>query len=236
MSQLLIFGTGRNTGEVRVRRVTSDGTLRVTTDGDVRIATVSPADVITYRETSAGDSRVTSAGDRRVLNLGIEGPSYYKMDAVTQDGADQFAFSYKTDPWQPTAQGGENVFAWAYVTLSWSASAIVRLIPVVDGLALPEVDAATGGTLQNVSVLCLLEQQGGSLQRLSRVFPVPLVRQLMVDDVEVTRFYLRGERLEIAIESTGPLGVGEIMLEAIEVEFSPVRKAIYASVDASGAS
>jgi hypothetical protein len=67
----------------------------------------------------------------------------------------------------------------------------------------------------------------------SQVFPVPLVRRQMRNGIEIARWNLRGERLAVAIETTGPLGVGELMLEGIEVEFTPVRKATYAAVDAT---
>ena len=78
-----------------------------------------------------------------------------------------------------------------------------------------------------------LAQQGGALQRVSQVFAVPLARVMMRDGAEVTRVYTRGQRLQLTIESTGPLGVGECMLEGIEVEFESVRKSIYATVDTS---
>lgn len=238
MSQLLLFGTGRAVGTIRVQRVTSDGYLRLTSEGDIRSAAVAPVDVITYRDTSAADDRVTSVGDRRILNLGIEGPAYFALSSATSDGAEPFAFRYQTDPWQPgspnlAVQGGESLFAWAYITFSWSAGAQVRVTPSVDGSDQPVV--ALGGTLEMVSSILSLAQAGGALQRVSGVFPVPLVRALLRNGTALTRVALRGERLQLTIESTGPLGVGELMLDGIEIEFTPVRKAIYpTTVDSSG--
>jgi hypothetical protein len=159
-------------------------------------------------------------------------PQYFQTANVTSDGAETFAFFYETNPWQPSQQGGENVFAWAYVTLSWSLSAQVVLTPIVDGQSAAVV-LADGSSLVNISSSFQLGQQGGTLQRISEVFPVPLVRRQMRSGAEVARWYLRGERLQIAIETTGPLGVGELMLEGIEVEYTPVRKAIYAPVSST---
>lgn len=164
---------------------------------------------------------------------GVVPPRYFESGDVAQDGGVLFGFRYVTAPWQPSAQGGENVFAWLYLTFSWSMAATIRVTPYTDGSAAP-VTLADGSTLEVVSTVFSLAQAGGSLQRQTEVFPVPLVRRQVRGGEEVARWNLRGQRLQFALTSTGPLGVGECMLEGAQVDFRPVRKAQYASVDARG--
>lgn len=232
MTQTILWGTALNDGAVQRRRCTSDYHTRVTSDGDTRVVQVLAVDLLFYRKTSAGDRRVTSEGDRRLIASGAVGPRYYATAAVTTDGDEAFAFLFETNDWQPDAQGGESLFSWAYITLSWSMAATVRITPVIDGSS-ASVTLPDGAIMQTITPIFQLEQQSGSYQRVSQVFAVPLARAMVRDGVEVTRVYQRGQRLRLTIESTGPLGVGELMLEGIEVEVEPVRKSIYATVDAS---
>lgn len=232
MTQTILWGSVLNAGAVQRRRATSDYHTRVTSDGEARVVSILALDVLFYRKTSAGDRRVTSEGDRRLLDSGTLGPPYYATADVTSDGGEPFSFLCETNPWQPDAQGGECLFAWAYLTFSWSMAATVRVTPLIDGSS-ATVTLPDGATMETVAPIFQLEQQAGSMQRVSRVFAVPLARVMMRDGVEVTRFYGRGQRLQLTIESTGPLGIGELMLEGVEVEFESVRKSIYPTVDAS---
>lgn len=235
MSTTQIWGTSLQPAEFALRRrATSDGDVRVTDEGDTRVAYISPAQIKFRRVTSVGDVRVTSAGDRRVTLQGLAGPAYFQTTDVTSDGGEPFGFAWTSLPWQPSAQGGENEFIWAYLGFSWSMAALVRVTPIVDGNTAALV--VPGGSIETVRSVFRLEQQGLDLQRVTRVVAVPLVRQRKrTGRSSFTRFYMRGERLQLAIESTGPLGVGELMLDSAEIEFEPVRKADYpGQVDATG--
>ncbi len=233
VTNLVVWGTGIAPAEFSLRRrVTSEGDQRVTSEGDIRVCFVPSAQIVYDRVTSEGDQRVTSAGDDRVVDYGLTGPQYFQTDNVTTDGGEPFEFSNETNPWQPAAQGGECVFEWAYVTLSWSMAATVRLSAYADNDRDPTT-LPDGSTLENVRSTFVLDQQSGNLNRVSAVFPVPLVRRIVTDGEEVSRWYLRGERLTITIESTGPLGVGELLLEGIQCDYEVVRKAIYATVDST---
>lgn len=236
MSVKQLWGTGiAPEATLQRRRITSAGDVRVTSQGDVRVATIPSPQVIFLRTTSVGDQRVTKAGERRITIDGLLGPQYFQTDNVPTDGGEQFEFRYITNAWQPpdedegSIQGSETLFIWADVALSWSMSATVRLSALVDGeddaIALPN-----GDSLEHVPSTFTLPQQAGNLNRLSRVFTIPLVRRIVRGGVEVARWYLRGERLQILLESTGPLGVGELQLDGIEVEFESVQKAEYAPV------
>lgn len=160
-------------------------------------------------------------------------PRYFETADAAQDGGVLFGVRYVTAPWQPTAQGGENVFVWLYLTFSWSMAATIRVSPYCDGNA-GAVTLEDGSTLEIVEPLFTLPQAGGSLQRQTGIFPIPLVRRHIRDGVEIARYSLRGQRLQFAISSTGPLGVGECMLEGAQVDYRPVRKSIYPTVDAQG--
>lgn len=230
MTNVLVWGTSIAPASFSLRRrCTSEGDIRFTDGGDIRQTYIAPAQVVFLRKTDAGDQRVTDGGDRRVTIAGLSGPQYFQQADVTTDGGEPFDFVHTTQPWQPDAQGGENVFRWAYVTLSWSMSAIIRLSPLVDGTA-DDITAPNGDVLEVVRTTFALEQQGGSMQRLTAMFPVPLVRRMLRAGQEVSRYYVRGQRLQLVVESTGPLGVGELLLEGLQVDVQPVRKAIYLPV------
>lgn len=181
--------------------------------------------------TADGDPWLTVQGDEWLaLVPDAVPPRYWQAAPITTDGGIPFDFRYRINPWQPSAQGGENVFARAHVAVSWSMAAVLRLTPTIDGSS-AAVTLPDGSTLEMVPITFTLPQQSGSLQRQQEIFPVPLIRRQVRDGREISRWYLRGERLGFTVESTGPLGVGELMLEGIELETQPVRKADYAEVD-----
>ncbi len=230
MSLLPIWGTGiAPVSSSLRRRVTSEGDLRATTDGDIRVASIAPLRVEFIRITDGGFRRITSDGFVRITRDGLQGPQYFQTSQVTSDGGEPFGFTWSSGPWQPSAQGGENVFAWAWMTFSWSMGAAIRVTPIVDDET-GDLDLPDGSVLQTVRSTFQLPQQGASLQRISQEFPVPLVRRVSKNGIEKARYYMRGQRLELLVESTGQLGAGELMLDGIQVDVQPVRRAKYAPV------
>lgn len=209
MSEIPLWGTGIGPGAVLLRRrITSEGNLRVTSEGDVRVAGVTNPDTV---------------------------PQLFKTDNVTTDGGEQFGFRYETNPFQPpgedgAVQGGEQVFQYAYLSFEWSMAAQIRVTPFADGNQ-DDFTLEAGEVLEIIPSTFSLEQQSGVLERVRRVFPVPIVQRIVRDGVEVNRFNLRGERVQFLIESTGDLGVGELMLDGIELESESLRKAIYPTVN-----
>lgn len=233
MSLQLLWGIGTPPPQYLLRRrITTEGDIRITPDLDVRVAYKAPVAVLRARATMDADGRITMDGNTRVINSGVVGASYLASSNATTDGGEPFRFQYFTNPWQPSAQGGENVFAWAIVTISWSLAATIRVQPIVDGLT-DDVVLENGDLVEVIRPVFNLAQQNAALQRVSQVFMVPLVRRITRAGVEVSRFYLRGERIQFLVESTGALGTGELLLEGIELEFEPVRKAIYAQAEAT---
>lgn len=233
MSNTPLWGTAIAPAERTLRRwATDEGDLMVTDEGDQIMFFKAPTKVTYFLSTDAGDNLVTDQGDNLVVVVGDAGPAYFKTAEVTSDGTEPFGFVFQTNPWQPEAQGGECLFDWAFVSVSWSMSGTLRVTPSVDGKGLSEVFA--DGTVASVIRSTFdLDQQTGTLQRKNRVFPVPLAVQYVKDGVTFTRTALRGERLQLLIESTSPLGVGELLLTGVEVQYEPVRKATYPTVDSS---
>lgn len=227
MSNTLLWGTGIAPPERSLRRrAISTGDLRVTDEGDQRVAYIPPVSVKYLRKTSEGDQRVTSQGDRRIVIEGIAGPAYFQSADVTSDGTESFSLLWQSNPWQPTLQGGEQQFLWAFVSVSWSAEATIRVTPTVDGKEIVE-DVGNGGVVTTVRPVFTLAQQSGTLQRKNQVLAIPLLQELTRDGNPVSRFNLRGERLQILIESVGDLGVGELQVSGLQVEYEALRKASY---------
>ena len=231
MSLLPIWGTGiAPVSSSLRRRATSEGDLRATSEGDIRVASIAPLRIEFIRITDGGFRRITSDGFVRITRDGLQGPLYFQTSSVTSDGGEPFAFRWSSGPWQPSAQGGENVFAWAWMTFSWSMAGTIRVTPIVDDES-GDVNFPDGSRLQTVRSTFQLAQQGASLERISNEFPVPLVRRVIgPDGVEKFRSYMRGQRLELLVESTGQLGAGELMLDGVQVDVQPVRRAKYAAV------
>ncbi len=230
MSNVVVWGTSiAPTSASLRRRITSAGDLRVTDDGSLRKAFVAPSQVIFLRKTAAADQRVTDDGSRRITIDGLMGPQYFQTDNVPSDGGEPFNFSHTTQPWQPDEQGGEALFRWAFVDFSWSMSGTIRIAPIVDGSS-DDITLPNGDVLSMVRSTFVLPQAAGSLQRTVAMFPVPLVQRTLRAGVEVSRWYLSGQRLQLIVESTGPLGIGELMLEGLQVDTQPIRKRNYQSV------
>lgn len=233
MSNTVLWGTGIAPAETTLRRrATSTGNLRKTSVDDQRVAYLAPVSVKYLRKTSVGDQRVTSVGDRRIVIEGTAGPAYYQTVDVPNDGGEAFSLLFQSNPWQPDAQGGECVFRWLYLSVAWSLEATIRVTPTVDGKEITET-LPDSGIIRTVRPVFVLAQQDGTLQRKNQVLAVPIVQELTRGGVAISRWNLRGERLQILVESTGDLGVGELMITGCQVEYNPVRKAAYpGSVDA----
>lgn len=226
---VVVWGTSIAPASSSLRwRVDSDANLRITSDGDIRNAFIPPEQVVYNRIDSDSNLRVDSDGNQRVTIDGLAGPEYFQSDTVTADGGEPFEFSHTSNPWQPDSQGGECVFRWAFVMLSWSMAATVQVSFIVDGQS-DDITLPNGDVLSMVTSTFVLPQQDGQLERVVQIFPIPLIRRVLRNGVEVSRFYLRGEQLQIEIASTGALGVGELMLDGVQVDVEPVRKAEYPS-------
>lgn len=233
MSNIPLWGTAIAPADRTLRRwATDEGDLMVTDEGDQIMFFKAPTKVTYFLSTDEGDNLVTDQGDNIVVILGDAGPAYYKTSEVTNDGSEPFGFVFQTNPWQPEAQGGECLFSWAFIAVAWSMSGTIRVTPTVDGKAITQT-LDDGTVVSTIRPTFDLDQQEGSLQRVNRIFPVPLAVQYVKDGAVFTRTALRGERLQLLVESVSDLGVGELMINGIQVEYEPVRKATYATIDST---
>lgn len=116
----------------------------------------------------------------------------------------------------PAGVDGEALFCNLYLTLTWTAGATLRVTPIVDGIPYDGVDAT-----DERKTLTLTARA----KRKTQTFVIPLTRRL-VDPrdsaVTATRFYLRGGRFQVLMESVGILGEGDLILEAAVVEAEPM--------------
>lgn len=234
MSNTVLWGTAIAPANRTLRRwATDQGDLMVTDEDDQIVFFQAPTKVTYFWDTDLGALIVTDQGDNLVFVAGDSGPAYFENSDVTSDGTEPFGFRFQTNPWQPQAQGGESIFYWAYVSVSWSMAATLRVTPTVDGKPIIQT-LADGTAVAVIRPTFDLAQQGGTLQRKTTIFPVPLAQQYVKNGRVFTRTALRGERLQLLIESTSPLGVGELLVNGIQVDYEAVRKAMYPAVD-SGA-
>lgn len=208
MNETPVFGTGIGPGNViLVRRITDAGDLRITDEGDVRVVEV-----------------------RSTVTV----PQYLVLADVPSDGGEPFGFRFTNDPFQPPApdgsvQGGESVFRWLYLTMAWSVSGQIKVTPFTDGNA-DDIVMPNGDVLQVVTSTFNLVAPPVGANRVNQIFPIPIRRRMVRDGVAIQRFAQRGERVQFLIESVGALSVGELLLQGIELESSPVRKSKYAVV------
>lgn len=150
-------------------------------------------------------------------------PRYWQTADVSSDAGIPFSFVDESNPFQPFDQGDEAVFSRALLSMSWSMAATIRVSARINGARAP-LTRSDGGIIEFVDTTFGLEQQGTGLERISRVIPIPLVQRLVLAGAEKTRWYLSGQRLQIKVESTGPLGVGELMIDGCQIECDHLRK------------
>lgn len=154
-------------------------------------------------------------------------PSLWQTSRGTTDGGTAFAIRALSDPLRPVGAGGECLFCFAHLTITATMAAQLRVTPVVDGVAAPV--PLSGGEVQLVTPIVTIAQQSGSpAQRRTTTVAIPLVKRVAdTAGRERGRWFLRGEALQLLIESIGPLGAGELFLDGVEIEHEVVRRSLY---------
>lgn len=144
------------------------------------------------------------------------GPRIIQGRKGALDLATAFGLYAKSRTLAPAGVDGEALFCNLYLTLTWTATVALRVTPIVDGIPYDGVDATDERKTINLTARAT---------RKTQTFVIPLTRRL-VDPrdsaVTATRFYLRGGRFQMLIESVGALGEGDIILEAAVVEAEPM--------------
>lgn len=158
-------------------------------------------------------------------------PALWQTAMVTSDGGVALPVVLRTRAVAPAGLGGECVFAVAHLTIEWSLGASLRITPIVDDV---RADLTTDlGTVSLVRPMLTLAQQvagPGGMPRVTQTFSVPLVRRLLVGGIEQSRWYVRGARLALLVESLGVLGAGDLAFDEPEVEYEVVQRSIFAPV------
>lgn len=251
----LLRRRGTSEGDVRV---TDDGAVRICYRAPVAVyanrVTVFDED---QRVTMAGDRRTVlyglpGAGYYTASDVSSDGGEDFSFYCKTnpwqpdaQGGECVFAWAAITFSWsmaatvriQPIVDGVEDdtILESAVLTdyLRFTENGDQRT--TMNGYRRVAYTEASGvdAYVETIRPVFVLDQQGGTLQRKRAVFMVPLVRRMIRDGVELSRYYLRGQEIQFLVESVGVLGVGELILEGIELEFTPVRKAIYNQAEAT---
>jgi hypothetical protein len=142
----------------------------------------------------AGGPRIIQ-GRKGARDLGLAYPIYAKSRVLAPAGVD-----------------GESLFTALYLTVTWTATVTFRVTPIVDGVPYDGVDATDERKTLTVAA---------RPTRKTQTFVVPLSRRLVDprdSSVVMSRFYLRGGRFQMLIESIGALGEGDFILENAVVE------------------
>lgn len=156
---------------------------------------------------------------------GAAAPRYWQAaDLATDDGQNNGVL-LETNPVAPDGLGGEVAFTTAYVTITAGAAAVVRLTPVVDDADLSGLATAGSGSLQVVQPTFSVAQQTGGppVPVQTATYQVPLLVALVRDGVVVSRWYPRGARCAIRLETLGAIGSGPFRVDAIELEYETLR-------------
>lgn len=117
----------------------------------------------------------------------------------------------------PAGSDGQAVFRSYLLTVVHTAGTTLRVTPIIDGVA---QDGTNGTTDERVPITLVAQ-----VSRKTETFVVPLFRR-MLDTVDPTttlgRFYMRGARFQVKVESTAALTDGELFFDDGTLEFEPV--------------
>lgn len=161
---------------------------------------------------------------------GAAPPKYWQNSDVTVDGAVPFAILFKSNPFQPSKQSGDNSFTWLFLSLSWTMGGTIRVRSLVDGKR-TQVDLDDGSSIRYVDTTFQLPQVAAGQPRRNGIFQVPLLRVHQAADAsELARYALWGQRYQFLIDTPDPLGTGEFFVDGAALEFEPQRLAEYEPV------
>jgi hypothetical protein len=107
---------------------------------------------------------------------------------------------------------------------------VTSSVPTRRSVTLPgstvEIVRPTFATAQQTA-----SRPGALPPRVTQTFPVPLLRRLVSPQgAELARFFCRGSRLALRLESVGALGAGELIFDGVEVEYQVLSKSKFLTV------
>ncbi len=156
---------------------------------------------------------------------GAAGPRYWSAADVATDDGVAIAFTLETNPLAPAGLSGECAFVNAYVTITAAAGAELRLTARVDDVDPVTLTTPNSGTLANTSVTFTVPQVTGTppLPMQTRTVQLPLLRSLTRGGRAIARWYVRGARIAIVLESVGAIGTGAFRIDGIDLEYDTIR-------------
>lgn len=156
---------------------------------------------------------------------GAAGPRYWQAADVASDDGVANSLLLETNPVAPDGLGGEVAFTTVYVTVTAGASAVLKVTPIVDDVEPVSTTTPDGAVLSVVSPTMTVPQQTGGppVPTLTQTFQVPLLLQLVRSGQVKTRWYPRGARCAIRIETQGAIGTGPFRIDGIELEYETLR-------------
>lgn len=137
-------------------------------------------------------------------------------EGATDDGEAFFLVGYSRVV-SPAGSDGVAIFRSYLLTVVHTVETTLRVTPIIDGVAYD----GTNGTTDERFPITLVAQE----QRKVETFVVPLFRRLL-DTVDpsttVGRFYMRGSRFQVKVESLEALSEGDLFFDDGTLEFEPV--------------
>lgn len=156
---------------------------------------------------------------------GAAGPRYWASADVATDDGQTVAFVLETNPLAPAGLSGECAFVNAYVTVTAAAGAELRVTAIVDDNEPAAVTTPNSGSLNVTRVSFAIPQVTGipPLAAQTRTVQVPLLRSLSRGGAAIARWYVRGARVAIRVESVGTIGTGVFRIDGIDIEYDTIR-------------
>lgn len=163
---------------------------------------------------------------------GAAGPRYWQAAPVASDDGVAFGLVVETQPFAPTGLGGECAFTVAHVTTTTAAGATLKVTPILDDTAPATRTTPNSGSVSTVRPTYAVAQQTGGppVPMMTSTIEVPLLVVLTRSGAAVSRWYPRGARCGIRIESVGAIGTGTFRIDGLEIEYQPTRPVLRGTV------
>ncbi len=154
--------------------------------------------------------------------------AYYRSGETPDDVGAPIPWRVESNPIYPAGPGGEVVLRELPLILRHTMGGTVKVSPIVNGEVLPQRSTVIGGltyTVETLPVRAVLPQQAADAEMRTCSLVIPLVRRLLVEGVEVARWYLRGERFAVRIEPEGAFGQGSLTVDGVQIDYVELRRA-----------
>ena len=137
------------------------------------------------------------------------GGEIYAVDQGPTDAGVDIPVRMRTNPFAPAGASFDCTFERIYLTLTWSMDCVLLITPILDGTLLDEESWTV--TLRRPA----------STKRQSRVFE-KMLRRTKRSTIPYM-YALRGTWFALLIETMGPLGEGDLIVDQAVLEFEPLE-------------